>query len=176
VWTDANGKTSLYCTWSCIPVYFYHRDEEHDYMANTKTQQMTLKGIPGIPEYYGLQVPTCEHAFQLPKFRNMSKCKLGEYLSMTGKEVAIHARNKGVAPSGWYNGGNITHMYNCVLQKFSGSGDLKRDLLGTGQRYIAEHPDPGGDAYWGDGGDGKGQNNLGKVLMKVRTYLRSQLS
>ena len=28
------------------------------------------------------------------------------------------------------------------------------------------------DSYWADGGDGKGRNQLGKILMQVREELR----
>jgi len=29
------------------------------------------------------------------------------------------------------------------------------------------------DAYWGDGGNGRGKNRLGQILMRVREELRS---
>ena len=31
------------------------------------------------------------------------------------------------------------------------------------------------DRYWGDGGDGRGKNRLGIVLMRVREHIRKQL-
>lgn len=31
----------------------------------------------------------------------------------------------------------------------------------------------GSDAYWGDGGDGRGKNRLGHLLMRVRDELRA---
>ena len=31
------------------------------------------------------------------------------------------------------------------------------------------------DSYWGDGGDGSGQNRLGKLLMKLREDLRKEM-
>ena len=34
----------------------------------------------------------------------------------------------------------------------------------TGDRKLIEHTDK--DKYWGDGGDGKGENRLGILLMK----------
>jgi ribA/ribD-fused uncharacterized protein len=42
--------------------------------------------------------------------------------------------------------------------------------LSTGDEEIVE--DSPIDSYWGCGADGKGQNNLGKILMEVRSRLR----
>jgi predicted NAD-dependent protein-ADP-ribosyltransferase YbiA (DUF1768 family) len=47
---------------------------------------------------------------------------------------------------------------------------LREVLLGTGDAAIVEHTR--NDAYWGDGGDGHGKNELGQILMRVREELR----
>ena len=57
-------------------------------------------------------------------------------------------------------------MYDAVFAKFTQHEELKKLLLKTGQAYLIEHTV--NDNYWGDGGNGKGGNKLGKVLMKVR--------
>jgi ribA/ribD-fused uncharacterized protein len=62
-------------------------------------------------------------------------------------------------------------MYDAVYAKFSQHKELKKLLLDTGDSTIVEHTK--NDAYWGDGGDGSGRNQLGKTLMKVREDLRS---
>ena len=46
-------------------------------------------------------------------------------------------------------------------------------LLDTGDRKLVEHMN--WDSYWGDGGDGSGQNKLGKLLMKLREELRKEM-
>jgi predicted NAD-dependent protein-ADP-ribosyltransferase YbiA (DUF1768 family) len=43
-------------------------------------------------------------------------------------------------------------------------------LLATGDARLVEHTE--NDAYWGDGGDGSGRNELGRILMAVRAALR----
>ena len=43
-------------------------------------------------------------------------------------------------------------------------------LLRIGDAKIVEHTEK--DRYWGDGGDGSGQNRLGQILMRVREELR----
>jgi ribA/ribD-fused uncharacterized protein len=48
---------------------------------------------------------------------------------------------------------------------------MRAVLLGTGDAKLVEHTER--DAYWGDGGDGSGQNRLGQILMQVRDELRA---
>lgn len=62
-------------------------------------------------------------------------------------------------------------MYEAIHAKFSQHKELKKILLDTGDSSIIEHTK--NDAYWGDGGDGSGRNQLGKTLMKVREELRN---
>ena len=61
-------------------------------------------------------------------------------------------------------------MYEIVLAKFSQNKDLKRKLLATGNKRLIEG-NIWNDTYWGIC-KGKGQNKLGKILMKVREELR----
>ena len=61
-------------------------------------------------------------------------------------------------------------MLKALRVKFS-DDDLKRKLLETGKKKLVEHTS--NDSYWGDGGDGKGRNRLGELLMKVRDELKS---
>ena len=60
-------------------------------------------------------------------------------------------------------------MYVALYAKFTQHSDLKKRLLGTGDRPLVEHAER--DRYWGDGGDGRGENHLGKLLMKLRNEL-----
>lgn len=61
-------------------------------------------------------------------------------------------------------------MLDGLRLKFTQNNNLKEILLGTGDRKLIEHTDR--DKYWGDGGNGEGQNRLGILLMKVRDELR----
>lgn len=62
-----------------------------------------------------------------------------------------------------------TIMYEAIVAKFTQNEDLKALLLATGDKLLVEHTKK--DSYWGDGGDGTGQNRLGYILMKVRSEL-----
>ncbi len=62
-------------------------------------------------------------------------------------------------------------MFKAVRAKFTQHPDLRARLLATGNAELVEHTK--NDAYWGDGGDGTGENMLGKILMKVREELQA---
>ncbi len=61
-------------------------------------------------------------------------------------------------------------MRQAVRAKFTQHAALRQILLATGQAEIVEHT--GNDSYWGDGGDGSGQNMLGRILMEIREELK----
>lgn len=61
-------------------------------------------------------------------------------------------------------------MYEIVKAKFTQNEDLKQRLLETGDMYL-EEGNTWGDRTWGTI-NGKGQNRLGKILMKVREELK----
>ena len=64
-------------------------------------------------------------------------------------------------------------MYEGLRYKFTQNENLKAKLLETGNRKLIEHTE--NDKYWADGGgDGKGQNRLGILLMKLRDELRNK--
>lgn len=61
-------------------------------------------------------------------------------------------------------------MYEICKAKFSQNTELKDKLLATRDEYL-EEGNTWGDRIWGTV-NGKGQNNLGKILMRVREELR----
>jgi ribA/ribD-fused uncharacterized protein len=56
-----------------------------------------------------------------------------------------------------------------IQAKVDQHANVKSILLSTGDGTIIEQTN--NDSFWGDGGDGKGHNNLGKILMEVRNRL-----
>ena len=59
-----------------------------------------------------------------------------------------------------------------VRAKFSQNPDLAARLVATGTMPLEEGNDFG-DTFWGvDAKTGKGENNLGRILMKIREELR----
>jgi ribA/ribD-fused uncharacterized protein len=65
-------------------------------------------------------------------------------------------------------------MYQIVKNKFTRNADLKQKLLNTGDAELVEG-NIWGDTYWGVC-KGKGQNKLGKILMRVRKETKEELS
>jgi ribA/ribD-fused uncharacterized protein len=63
-------------------------------------------------------------------------------------------------------------MLEALRAKFNQHADLRALLLATGEARLVEHTD--NDDYWGDGGDGRGRNRLGQLLMRVREELRGK--
>jgi ribA/ribD-fused uncharacterized protein len=64
-------------------------------------------------------------------------------------------------------------MHEAVMAKFRQYSELRENLLSTEHRLLIEHTS--NDSYWGDGGDGRGKNMLGRILMKVREQLRAEV-
>jgi ribA/ribD-fused uncharacterized protein len=65
-------------------------------------------------------------------------------------------------------------IYKITKCKFDQHNDIKENLLNTGLRPIIQHSK--GDSYWGDGGDGTGQNRMGKILSVLREqYYRESM-
>lgn len=61
-----------------------------------------------------------------------------------------------------------------VFDKFARNETLKQRLINTGDKYIEEtnHWD---DRVWGvNYHTGEGENYLGKILMNIRSYFKSQ--
>lgn len=61
-------------------------------------------------------------------------------------------------------------MRKAVRAKFTQHWVLLEQLLATGAAQLIEHTK--NDSYWGDGGDGRGQNMLGRILMEIRSELK----
>ncbi|KAG9001332.1 hypothetical protein FRB94_004825 [Tulasnella sp. JGI-2019a] len=62
-----------------------------------------------------------------------------------------------------------------ILHKFEQHDELRKELLSTGDADLVE--DAGAnDAFWGNGADGKGRNELGKALMRLRDHFRKESS
>ena len=63
-------------------------------------------------------------------------------------------------------------MLEALEAKFEQHPDLANKLLSFGDRQLVEFTET--DDFWGDSGDGSGQNRLGQLLMQVRAEIRQQ--
>jgi ribA/ribD-fused uncharacterized protein len=118
----------------------------------------------------GKRWPTSEHYFQAQKFRDAAdvdevrRAKTPEIAARLGRD-----RKKKLRPD--WNRARISVMRTALRAKFEQHDDLRALLLSTGDAKLVEHTD--NDDFWGDGGDGRGQNMLGRLLMELRKEIQS---
>ena len=119
-------------------------------------------------EYEGIHYPTVEHAFQAAKTTDDEERK-AIYEKNTPGQAKRAGRRVKLRPC-WDNM-RRTVMYELVLKKFTDE-PLRSKLMGTGGAELIEG-NTWGDKFWGVC-DGEGENNLGRILMKVREKLRNE--
>lgn len=116
-------------------------------------------------EYRGLTYQNNEAAFQSAKSKNKKdKEKFIDILAVEAKKLGrqIELRDD-------WEDVKIDIMYEVCMAKFTQNLLLKEKLLATGTEELIEGNNHG-DTFWGCV-DGKGENHLGKILMKVREEL-----
>jgi N-glycosidase YbiA len=140
-------------------IKFYGTNEEYGCFSNFADYPIKLKGKSW---------PTSEHYFQAQKFvgtkheEEIRKIKSPMMAAQLGRDRKKPLRRD-------WEKVKDSIMRDAVLAKFLQYEELKEILLTTGDAKIIEHTE--NDRYWGDGGDGKGQNKLGQILMSIREEL-----
>jgi len=131
---------------------------EHRFLSNF---------YPSPIEMYGDIYPTVEHAFQAAKaamvidrqrIRNASSPALAKSL---GREVLLRPL---------WDSMRLSVMERLLERKFAIPA-LRAMLLGTGNQELIEG-NTWGDTFWGIC-HGQGDNQLGKLLMKIREELKA---
>eukprot|EP00731_Ephydatia_muelleri_P002175 Em0001g2175a len=148
------------------PIRFYNRDDPYYEFTNFYECAISIDGK---------KWNTSEHYFQAQKFVGTPYMEVVRNMQRP-RDAFDLSRDPSVSPwlrSDWEEV-KLNVMYKALLVKFSQHEDLKTILLDTGNRELIEHTS--NDSYWGDGGDSRGQNNLGKLLMRVREVLRPTTS
>lgn len=118
--------------------------------------------------YMGLRFPSVEHAFQAAKSLDpdirwqFQYCRSAGEAKQRGKMVELRPDWEEV---------KVQVMTDLIRNKFQ-CPELKQKLLDTGYAHIEEGNNHG-DKFWGTV-KGQGQNELGKILMKVRDELRNE--
>lgn len=115
--------------------------------------------------YESIKYGSVECAYQAQKTLDISK-KI-EFSSISASASKYKSRELVIRDDWELIKFNI--MFSLVYQKFSNNCDLKNKLISTGSKYI-EETNWWKDCYWGVC-DNKGDNNLGKILMKVREII-----
>ena len=116
--------------------------------------------------YEGITYPSIEHAFQAAK--TISKSMKVKISHLARASLAKRAGRKLPLRKDWEKVKQTT-MYNLLKIKFR-DPTLAEKLLRTGSAELIEG-NWWGDTYWGIC-EGKGQNYLGRLLMKVRKEMK----
>ena len=142
-------------------VNFYHLNEPFGEFSNFAAFPIALGGQ---------RWPTSEHYFQAQKFEDAAyRDKVRAAKSPT--IAARLGRSRKVKLRRDWESVKVGVMRAAVTAKFTQHDDLRTLLLSTGDAKLVEHTE--NDDYWGDGGDGSGQNVLGRLLMQLRDELRA---
>lgn len=140
-------------------IYFYKTKEEWGFCSNFARYPVYLDGK---------NWPTAEHYFQAMKHEG-TNIEDTIRAAETPKEAASLGRNIPMVRTDW-DSIRLMHMFRVVRAKFEQHPDIRDKLISTGSEELAEHASV--DKFWADGGDGSGENWLGKILMMVRDDLR----
>lgn len=142
------------------PIKFYRSDGKYGCFSNFSRDTVFLKGH---------RWRTSEHYFQAQKFAGHPDEDEIRYAHKPMKAAQMgRERSRPLRPDWEDVKDNI--MREVVMAKFSQNKKLQSILLGTEDRMLIEHT--ANDRYWGDGGDGSGENKLGIILMEVRQAIR----
>lgn len=130
--------------------------------------------FPCTLEFGGITFPSALHAFMAQTFPNnnylqnqcakLSNCDLFKFILANGNHH-----------SDWYNGQWNSErvrekiMFHVLDAKFGQNPALQKTLLATIDASLVFVDDLFKvDSFWGAGGHGKGQNTMGKILMRIR--------
>jgi len=141
-------------------IKFYRVNEEYGCFSNFAPYSIRLDGKVW---------PTTEHYFQAQKFSDVS------YQEKIRKEespmvAAQMGRDRKQKLRRDWDSVKDGVMLEALRAKFTQHDDLREQLLQTGNARLIEHT--ANDAYWADGGDGRGKNRLGELLMQLRSELQ----
>lgn len=142
-------------------IRFYRTGEDYGEFSNFSPHKIHLDGK---------NWPTSEHYFQAQKFHDAAyRERIRTAHSPMDAANLGRDRKQKLRPD--WESVKVDVMRNAVRAKFSQHAELTALLLATGDAKLVEHT--ANDAYWGDGGDGRGRNMLGQILMQVREALRA---
>ncbi len=132
-----------------------------DFLSNFYEAKVVVDGICYQSAEAAFQAQKCVDVADKAAFADLSAVKA----KRKGQQVKLRPDWDDV---------RICIMEEVVRAKFNQNPHLATRLMATGQMPLVEGND-WNDTFWGvDVKTGKGENNLGKILMKIRSELQSQ--
>jgi N-glycosidase YbiA len=144
-------------------IRFYSVSGEYGEFSNFARYEIQLKGE---------RWPTSEHYFQAQKFADVRDQEEIRH-AKTPMLAAQWGRDRKRKLRRDWESAKLSVMRDAVEAKFRQHDELRALLLSTGDAKLVEHTE--NDDFWGDGGDGRGRNELGRILMSVRDRLRGEV-
>ena len=142
-------------------IKFYLTDAPYGFLSNFAAYPIEIDGKTW---------PTSEHYFQAMKFAGTPHEDEIRAEESPMKAARMGRDRKRPLRSDWETVKDDI-MRTAVRAKFAQHASLRDELTSTGEATIVEHTT--NDSYWGDGGDGSGQNMLGIILMEIRDELEA---
>ncbi|OHA79954.1 MAG: hypothetical protein A2747_01900 [Candidatus Yonathbacteria bacterium RIFCSPHIGHO2_01_FULL_44_41] len=123
-----------------------------------------------VVQLWGREFQTAEHAYQWKKYIDSYPNIAGQIFEATSPNMAIKIanENKDKVTKEWHDN-KVAIMEEILIAKIEQHEKIRRVLLETGGRTIVENSPI--DSFWGIGPDGTGNNELGKLYMKLRSRL-----
>lgn len=141
---------------------------------------------PSEIEYQGITYPTNEHYYVAMKINdpqffkgigNLSVNDAREYIAKIETAGQVKRVGRALSVRKDWDSVKLKVMEYGVRQKFTKHSNLKEMLLSTDNQELVEG-NTWHDVIWGkcecDKCGGKGENNLGKILMMVRDEIRGK--
>lgn len=155
------GRRELH---ACVPleIRFYGVSSDFGAFSNFAASPILVEGK---------RYPTTEHYFQAQKFAGTDYAETIRRAKTPLRAARLGRSRRERLRSDWESVKRAV-MERALLAKFTQHADLRALLLSTGEARLVEHTAT--DAYWGDGGDGRGQNWLGRLLVRLRERLQAR--
>lgn len=120
-------------------------------------------------ELRGTLYPTVEHAYHAQRYEDAAI--VAEILAARSAYLAweVSQKYKDRQIPDW-DDRKVEVMEQLFRAKLMQHADVREALLASGQAQIVKHQS---DRFWGDGLDGSGRNEMGKVWMRLREELRA---
>lgn len=141
-------------------IRFYSVSDEYGELSNFALYPVVVRGK---------RWPTSEHFFQAQKFEDARDREAVRAANSPTLAARAGRDRKRKLRRDWESV-KVSIMREALDAKFRQHPVLADLLLGTGDALLVEHTES--DDFWGDGGDGSGRNELGRLLMAVREALR----
>lgn len=143
-------------------------------LINRSDQEQLLGSVSNHPFFLDdYQWPTAEHYYQALKFNHLDYQK-----KIREAPSPLQARKLG---NRWFKRKRsdfkkvrTTLMVRAMYTKCKAHIDVRTALLDSADQPLAESSFS--DYFWGCGRDGRGENQFGKVLMRVRAKLMEEQS